>query len=376
MAQQEKPNSHIKILSVVWYKVLPAVYGGQKAVAYFNEHLGRLATLTCLCSYNNGVSAVSYDVKNFLPGGKTQFINPLVWRKIYVIAKKEKITHLILEFPYHGIAAIICRTLLRVKLIVNTHNIEFLRFKEQGKWWWRLLFYFERWVLKKSSAAFFKTEGDKTTAIRYFGLKEKNLAVIPYGIEQKIQPIKSEARKTIRQRHAIAEGEKILLFAGTLDYTPNADAVVAIEKFLIPALLNKSFAFKLIVCGRLQLPSFQHLRNIQHENLIFAGEVSDIETYFAVADVFTAPVLSGGGVQTKIMDALSFHVNVVCFASKCPEVPEAGRKLVAVPEGDWTAFASAVIAAAETETLTPEIFFMKYSWEAIAATAYQKIVAC
>lgn len=39
-----------KILSIVWYKVLPPVFGGQKGIAGFNKHLAKHHPLVCLCS--------------------------------------------------------------------------------------------------------------------------------------------------------------------------------------------------------------------------------------------------------------------------------------------------------------------------------------
>ena len=132
MAQQEK-TSNIKVLSIVWYKVLPPKFGGQKAIAFFNENLGKLTSLSCICSRNNETEKADYSAYNSLPISKTQFLNPFVWFKIYLVAKKTKSTHLILEFPYHGISGLICKKYLGTKLIINTHNIEFLRFKEQNK---------------------------------------------------------------------------------------------------------------------------------------------------------------------------------------------------------------------------------------------------
>src|SRR5829696_4598188 len=162
MAQTENNNTgRIKILSVVWYKVLPPNFGGQKAIAFFNEHLAWHAPLVCICSRNNSVLAAPYEIHNILPESKWQFLNPLCWRKIYQLAKKESITHLVSEFPYYGIAGFLCKKLLRVKLITNTHNIEFIRFREQKKWWWNLLFFFEKLALKKSDLVFFKTDDDK-----------------------------------------------------------------------------------------------------------------------------------------------------------------------------------------------------------------------
>jgi glycosyltransferase involved in cell wall biosynthesis len=373
MAQsQNQPDLDCKVLSIVWYKVLPARFGGQKAIAKFNEHLASFAPLICLCSENNKPEDVPYRLENNLPRTKLQFINPFVWWKIYRFAKKNAVTHIILEFPYHGIAAIVCQKLLGVRVILNTHNIEYSRFKEMGKRWWKLLFFYERWVAQQCDLVLFKTFSDKKLATKAFGLAQKRTAIIPYGVD--VSALRnSEARALIQQRHSINPREKILLFAGTLDYGPNAQAVLNVVQKLIPLLNHFDLAYKVLICGRNRYPAFDYLNRIQNPSIIFAGEVNDIENYFSAADVFINPVMTGGGIQTKIMDALSYHLNVVAFESRTREISETGTKLWSVPDCNWTAFAEAVFKATFSCTETPPAFFDTYNWRTIAAKAYQKI---
>lgn len=374
MAQLEKKDTS-KILSVVWFKVFPPKFGGQKAVAFFNEYLNEHLALVCICSKNNEDISSSYPVHRSLPVSGLQFLNPFVWRKMYTVAKKEDITHLILEFPYHGIAGFLCKKLLKIKLVINTHNIEFLRFKEQKKWWWGPLFHFEKWVLKNADAVFFKTDADKEAARNYFGLKEEKAQVVPYGVDEKKNLHKNEAGAILRQRYAIRKEEKILLFAGTLDYAPNAEAVEFIAGKLVPQLNLKSVSYKVIICGRNRMKAFQYLNNLGGKEIIFAGDVADIETYFAGADLFINPVASGGGIQTKIMDALSYHLNVVCFQSKALQIYHAPNKLFVVADNDPDSFTGRVIKAMNHNEPTPPAFFETYHWRTIAAKASQKIIS-
>lgn len=376
MAQPQTNNNAIKILSLVWFKVLPAKYGGQKAVALFNRHLAVHATLLCLCSKNNEAVDTGYRIDNSLPVGKAQFFNPFIWLKIYRTVKKESVTHLLLEFPYHGIAGVLCKKLLGVKLVVHEHNIEYLRFKEQKErgWWW--LYLLERWTLRHADAVFFITKEDRQTAEKSFGLKPEKLSVVSYGVTKRNTPSREEAQAVIKKRHSIQPKEKILLFAGTLDYNPNADAIVAIYEYLIPLLDQQNFHYKIITCGRNQ-SSFHYLNELKAPTkLVMAGEVDDVETYFLAADVFINPVLTGGGVQTKTLDALSYHLNVVCFDSKLRGIENAGEKVFAVADGDWQAFANVTIAATQSSAPTPAAFFETYDWRTIAAKAYQKMLAC
>ncbi len=304
-----------KILSVVWYKVLPAKYGGQKGIALFNKYLAREAELVCLCSKNNEPGGkVNYKLIPGLPVSKTQFINSFCWHKIISTVKKEKITHLILEHPYHGIAGWLAKKIHGVKLIVHSHNIEALRFKETGSRWWRLLAIYEKWVHRQANLNLFKTEDELQYAVANFGLNKEKCLVTHYGIDpEEKRPDQGVAKNIIAERHNILPPEKILLFAGTLDYKPNATAVENIYKEIAPRLAESNFQGRIIICGRNKLPSFQYLNSLSHPMVINAGEAEDIENYFAAADVFINPVLTGGGVQTKVIDALSYGFGVVAF---------------------------------------------------------------
>ena len=138
-----------KILSIVWYKVHPAIFGGQKGIAGFNKELAREYSLVCLCSFNNEAGLeTNYQVLPKLPVHKKQFLSPRCWETIRQVALKEKPTHIILEHPYHGIAAVKASRATGAKIILHAHNIESQRFRQLGKVWWWPLHFFEKWRSK------------------------------------------------------------------------------------------------------------------------------------------------------------------------------------------------------------------------------------
>jgi polysaccharide biosynthesis protein PslH len=279
-------------------------------------------------------------------------------------AKRQKATHLILEFPYYGLAGVICKKLLGLNLIIHCHNIEFLRFREQKKSWWRLLYFLEKWTLQKADSVFVKTPKDRRMIAQFFGITPSRIAVIPYAMVINGPFEKEESRKLIIQRHELKSDEKLLLFAGTLDYLPNAEAVLAIYKFLVPLLEEKSVPFRFIICGRNQIKAFQYLKDLHNKHVVYAGEVVDIETYFQGCDVFVNPVQSGEGIQTKIYDALSYHCNVVAFESMLSkdEQLKSINKVYTVNDQNWTDFANKIIEASSNKALISSEFLQKNSW--------------
>ena len=359
-----------KILSIVWYKVLPARFGGQKGIALFNKYLSQYHPLVCLCSSNNEpADDVLYKVIPELPVSKLQFILPSIHRKVKEVALREKPDYIIVEHPYHGLAGWKAKKASGAQLIIHSHNIEFERFRLLGKWWWRLLRRYEKWVHQHADLNLFKNVSDLSFAIKEFQIDPLKCMVIPYGIEPKETP--ADSNWVIRQRHGIGDDEKILVFAGTLDYTPNAEAVTMIVQEIIPRLKKSQEKFRLIICGKNLASSFK----TNDPTIIIAGEVNDIERYFGAADVFINPVTYGGGVQTKNMDALAANCNVVCFDSMIErEICRlAGRKVFTARNGDWEDFANQIQIASFSKTNTPTGFFEEYNWPNITRRLTDKL---
>lgn len=344
-----------KILSIVWYKVLPAQYGGQKGITLFNKYLGKEISLTCLCSKENQTEEqLTYKLISKLPKSKTQFLNPKIWVSIIRYAKKEKATHIIIEHPYHGIAGWFAKKFTGAKLIIHTHNIEYLRFKKLGKWWWRLLYIYEKWSHRRADLSLFKTEVDKQTTITNFNLQDSRCALQLYGIDTDEKfPEKQSAKNIITKKHNLKSDERLILFAGTLDYMPNAKAVELIYKEIAPKLLNDNQNVKIIICGRNKEQKFQYLKNLSHPMIIQAGEVKDIYNYFAAADVFINPVLSTAGIQTKNIDALGVGCPVVCFTETAvpAEYKISDKFLIATENYNWDQFYQNILSALKLSSI-------------------------
>jgi hypothetical protein len=365
-----------KILSVVWYKVLPPQYGGQKGTAIFNKYLGKNFPLVCLCSRDNPHSIeLTYELLPELPVSKFQFINPFCWIKIFKTAKKEDISHIIIEHPYHGISGWLVKKFLGIKLVVHSHNIESQRFKEQGKWWWWILQILERRTHQIADFNFFKTEANMSMAIQKFNLEQKKCVEIPFGIEDYISMTDSTIKNLIYRRHSINPTQKLFLFAGTLDYDPNAKAVEAFYKEIAPRLDTElKGEYKIIICGRNRFKKFQYLKNLKHQNIIYAGEVEDIENYFHAADVFINPVRTSNGVQTKIIEAIKYGLNTVVFKSQLKGINKdvIGNKIFSARDNDWNQFHEKIIQSLAISFSTTDAFFNLYSWENIMAEIIKK----
>lgn len=357
-----------RVLSVVWYRVLPARFGGQKGIAEFNTFLSEHIPLTCLCSSDNDPEHAIYPVLNDLPIGKWQVINPLNWWTVLSVIRKTGATQLIIEHCYYGIAGMLAKQFLGIPWILHEHNIEYLRFREMNRWWWPLLKWLESWSCRNASLVLFKTEADRQHAMQHFGMKAEHSMIVPFGISADGRPTREEryqASVRIRLALGLSEHTRILFFSGTLDYEPNARAFHRLVEEIIP-LLDSTLTepFTVIVCGRLREPGFEHLRSLRHPRMIFLGEVDEVRPYFLAADVFINPVDTGGGIKVKTMEALSYDLPVVSTEHSASgiDLSLTGTKLRICPVGDLRAFCEQVTASFNDQSHIPEAYFVHYQW--------------
>ena len=365
----------IQIAALVPYSIFPAKMGGQKAVALFYHYLGASLPVTIISVKNNEFPQ-QFNAR-FIPAlGNSilRYINPFLFFRIKKILKANSITHLIIEHPYFGWLGILLKYFTPVCLVVHSHNIEATRFKSTGRWWWKILWHYEKYTHRQADINFFITNEDRQFAIKDYKLEPQKCHAITYGIEEKQAPsavIKSAAKNTLHQLYKIAEVDKILLFNGTLNYKPNQDALDIILQKINPLLLaQQSFKYKIIICGRDLPPTYNKLKDYATKNIIYAGFVNDINIYFNGADIFINPVTDGGGIKTKLVESLAAGLSCVSTISGAVGIPLnlVQNKMMVVPDADWPDFVKA-IETTDIKENTSTAFFNHFYWGNIAEKA-------
>lgn len=127
------------------------------------------------------------------------------------------------------------------------------------------------------------------------------MVVVPNGV---VPP------KSVLQRERSSDGPLRLLFVGTLDYLPNADAV----DFLCTALRTtlhglspREIAIDIVGAGGNRLRDrFGRLEGVR-----LHGYAACLAPFYAAADVAIAPIRAGGGTRLKILEAFAHRVPVV-----------------------------------------------------------------
>ena len=234
-----------------------------------------------------------------------------------------------------------------------------------GKWFWQMLYIYEKWTYKIADLVIFVSEVDRQKAIYEFDLNKNKTLLTPYGIET-IEPSQKniDNRNFLEKEYDIKSDEKILLFFATMNYAPNYEAVEFINDKIYPLLkLIEGLKFKILICGK-NLPEAIQKKLTDKIEINYCGFVDDINAYIDGADVMINPILSGGGVKTKAIDTLAMNQTVISTKTGAEGIDPAvcGNKLIITPDNDWTAFANAIVDNIDKRENIPSTFFETYSW--------------
>jgi len=307
-----------------------------------------------------------------LGSGIKRYINPAHYFTLKKLIREKQIEVIIIEHPYLAWLGWLLKLRTGLPLVIRSHNIEALRFKALGKWWWRILADYERWAHKKANHSFFITQEDADYAVATYGLEASATSVITYGMERS-QTLDNSAKQNaitnFKRKNRIPEHCTLLLFNGIFGYEPNDVALELLIEKIYPALLKMDKNFHLLICGKAIPNQYQ---NKKTDNLSVLGYVPDINEVFQAAEIFLNPIWLGGGIKTKLVEALAAGAGAVSFASGAIGINPflLKGKLAIVPDGDISAFIQSTIRLrAELNQPTPQAFLEHFDWEKIAQKA-------
>jgi sugar transferase (PEP-CTERM/EpsH1 system associated) len=161
-------------------------------------------------------------------------------------------------------------------------------------------------------------------------------------------------------------GARTIVFTGTMDYWPNADAMLWFAREVMPLLRARESNVLLAVVGANPTPEVLALAAAP--DVTVTGRVDDVRPYVAHADVAVAPLRLARGIQNKVLEGMAMGRAVVASPQAFEGVrAEAGRDLLVADGAEATADAiCAVLAGAHPGLREAARAAMErgYSWEA------------
>jgi sugar transferase (PEP-CTERM/EpsH1 system associated) len=179
------------------------------------------------------------------------------------------------------------------------------------------LFAFERQVAARADVSLFVSEAEAALFRARTGFA--NIRALSNGIDVDFfDPAADFPRLSAGER---GEGP-ILLFTGQMDYRPNIEAVCAFARNVLPHLPGARF----VVAGRRPSPEVVAL---SAQGVTVTGEVPDIRSWLAAADIVVAPLEIARGIQNKVLESMAMAKPVVASPAAFEGIEaEPGRDLV------------------------------------------------
>jgi len=158
-----------------------------------------------------------------------------------------------------------------------------------------------------------------------------------------------------------------MVFTGLFTHLPNSDGIIHFLDKIFPMIREMESQARIYVVGK--SPTRQ-LRARACENVMVTGFVEDVRPYMARAQVFVIPLLAGGGIRGKALEAMAMKRPIVTTAIGVEGIDlrhEHSALLADTPEG----FAKAVVRLFRDpglrERLAENAFATvqrSYNWEA------------
>lgn len=194
-------------------------------------------------------------------------------------------------------------------IVLNMHNVEWRVYQQIAKskpwsigkiaYWlesYRLKAYEKRILQKKGIGAItFVSTDDMQYCKTWLELPEAKLHVVPVGGSPSFFPINSG--------HSMQ-----IAFVGNMSYGPNIEAIKWFTSEVMPTIQSELPQVKLTIVGK--NPS-QIVLDLAGPNVEVTGSVASMEPYYQAADLIVVPLLSGGGVKVKLLEAISYKKAVV-----------------------------------------------------------------
>jgi sugar transferase (PEP-CTERM/EpsH1 system associated) len=144
-----------------------------------------------------------------------------------------------------------------------------------------------------------------------------------------------------------------LVFTGSMDWLPNADAIRYFTEEIMPLIKQAVPDVKLTVVGRNPYSSLVDLSK-QDSSIIVTGRVEDVRPYMERAAVYVVPLRIGGGTRLKIFEAMAMEKAIVSTTIGAEGLPvEHGAELLMADTPE--SFAESVVRLLADQTFAQEL---------------------
>jgi glycosyltransferase involved in cell wall biosynthesis len=155
---------------------------------------------------------------------------------------------------------------------------------------------FDAWCWPETYCILVVSEPDRQRCER--ARPQRKVLLVPNGVDcaaYRPGPVRSEAAP-------------LLVFTGDMAFDPNVQAAHLLATRVFPPIRREFPDAELRIVGRNPVPA---VRALHGSGVVVTGEVPDVVPHLQAATVYVAPLTTGAGTRTKLLEALAVGLPVV-----------------------------------------------------------------
>ena len=188
------------------------------------------------------------------------------------------------------------------RIIYHAHNVECVLRKQKHCWPIVMITkWAEGWLFRKSDVSTVVSSVDRAQVERLYGVSPK---LLPNGVDvSRFDAVTPAQIDAVRNKYGI--DKNTILFMGFYLYKPNMEAIDFLVKDVMPKVISKCPATKLVIIGS-EIPYHQPW-------LINPGviEYDELPAFVMACGIGVAPIFSGSGTRLKILEYMAASIPVV-----------------------------------------------------------------
>lgn len=273
-----------------------------------------------------------------------------------------------IHFEFSTMANYDIRADIDIIKVTDTHNVEYENFRRMWqkssspvkKWFYGReyprIFEEEIEALSKQDVIFSTSEDDR--AIIKSDVPDVPNYVVPNGVDTSY----------FKPNPSVELEPHSIVFTGMMGYTPNHDGMHYFLDDIFPHILEQVPDAKVYIVGK---SPPQDLKNRSSSRVEVTGFVDDVRPYVWQSSVFVVPLRMGSGTRLKVVEALAMQKPVVSTSRGCEGINVEDGKSILI-EDSPKAFADSVVQLFKDEDLRSEltangyrVIKNHYEWERI-----------
>ncbi|MFX0142136.1 MAG: glycosyltransferase family 4 protein [Candidatus Hodarchaeota archaeon] len=271
-----------------------------------------------------------YSYKKFRKNFLIRTIDIVLSSLLFVIDIRKKAYNIVI-IEYGRIQSLFffffCKLFAKSILCIDSHNVEVI-IKLRLNQFWFLTFLAEKLILKNADFNIFVSKNDLKLSHKIYNYDKQRTAILHNFLDRK--------KDNLWDPKVIRVNTPKILFIGSLKYYPNIEAILNIDRKIIPILKNEGIKLLFLVCGHGRKPVINNDDYFQ-----FLGYVGNLSVVIKDCSVAIAPISCGSGTRVKIIDYFKNGIPVVSTKIGAEGLLVKNEKNIIITD-DWKKFSKSI----------------------------------